>query len=54
MQHKVKLLIDHSFTPIELSRMKYYRLLEEQILFKASKQERKTNRFFNLLKRTAI
>ena len=54
MQHKVKLLVDHSFTPIELSRMKYYRLLEEQILFKANKQEAKPKRFFNLLKRTAI
>jgi hypothetical protein len=51
---KTKLLIDHSFTPIEVSRMKYYRLLEEQILFKANKQEAKPKRFFNILKRTAI
>jgi hypothetical protein len=47
-QHNSKLITDHSFTPIEASRIKYNKLREEQILFKQELSE-KQEQFFNRL-----
>lgn len=39
-QPSTKLLIDYSFTPTELARMKYNQLFEQQIIFKADKTDK--------------
>lgn len=52
-QQNTKLLIDYSFTPTELARIKYNLLFEQQIMFKADKSDKlkqfldKMNNFFN-------
>ena len=38
---KMKLIIDNSFSPIELARAKYMKLYEQQIFFKKEKENRK-------------
>jgi hypothetical protein len=45
-QKNTKILIDHSFTPRELARIKYNQLFEQQILFKAEKTD-KLNQFLD-------
>jgi hypothetical protein len=39
-QQNTKLLIDHSYTPRELARIRYNQLFEQQILFKADKTDK--------------
>lgn len=39
-QKNTKLLIDYSFTPTELARIKYNQLFEQQIMFKAEKTDK--------------
>jgi len=39
-QQNTKLLIDYSFTPTELARMKYNLLFEQQVMFKADKGDK--------------
>ena len=52
-QQNTKLIIDHSFTPTELARIKYNQLFEQQIIFKAEKSDKlkqfldKMNNFLN-------
>ena len=49
-----KIIIDNSLTPTELARIKYARLYEEQLIFKAERNEylqnSKKNLIFNFLK----
>ena len=49
-----KMLIDNSLTPVELARLKYRRLYEEQLIFKAERKENlelsTKNLIFNILK----
>ncbi len=49
-----KMLIDNSLTPVELARLKYRRLYEEQLIFKAERKENLQlsikNLIFNILK----
>lgn len=51
--HK-KMLVDNSLTPVELARLKYRRLYEEQLIFKAERKENLEysikNLIFNILK----
>jgi hypothetical protein len=48
-----KIIYDFSFTPIEIARMKYNQLFEQQIIFKAEKGNKlnqfldKINKFLN-------
>jgi hypothetical protein len=48
------MLIDNSLTPVELARLKYRRLYEEQLIFKAERKENLQlsikNLIFNILK----
>jgi hypothetical protein len=48
------MLIDNSLTPVELARLKYRRLYEEQLIFKAERKENlelsTKNLIFNILK----
>lgn len=52
-QQNTKLIIDYSFTPTELARIKYNQLFEQQIIFKAEKSDKlkqfldKMNNFLN-------
>jgi len=34
-----KLIVDYSFTPREIAKIKYYQLLEQQVIHKANLQE---------------
>ena len=49
-----KMLIDNSLTPVELARLKYRRLYEEQLIFKEERKENLEysikNLIFNILK----
>lgn len=49
-----KMLVDNSLTPVELARLKYRRLYEEQLIFKAERKENLEysikNLIFNILK----
>lgn len=39
-QKNTKIIRDFSFTPIELARIKYNQLFEQQIIFKAEKEDK--------------
>jgi len=39
-KQNTKVLIDYSFTPTELARIKYNQLFEQQIIFKAEKGDK--------------
>jgi len=52
-QQNTKVIYDYSFTPIEIARMKYNQLFEQQIIFKAEKGN-KLNQFLDKIKNFLI
>ena len=45
----MKLIIDNSLTPIELARIRYAKLYEQQLIFKSERKEHLQNSTKNLI-----